>query len=69
MEQLDHLTSEQLVGKFSTVPNYAVLVGEKEMNYLYEEIFLLSQHFLGCLAWLEFTSGEKEIRQRQRKHY
>ena len=39
MEQLDHLTSEQLVVKFSTVTNYAVLVGERRINYLYRRKF------------------------------
>ena len=50
MEQLDHLRSEQLVGKFSTVANYTVLAGEKKINYSNRKILLLSQHFLVCLV-------------------
>ena len=57
MEKLDHLTSEQLVGKFSTVSNYAVLVGERENklfirgnSFLFAALFGLSG-LIGVYFW------------------
>ena len=54
MEQLDHLTSEQLVGKFSTVSNYAVLVGERENKlFIRGNSFLYRSTF--WFVWLDWS--------------